>query len=273
MPSTDHARTDVLTKMNRKAGERDPMPMDVDGTESTHSALVRSARQFNRWRERHHEAGLGVILGLQATTIFVVSPLAGVGLFSPEVTEALRFGLAATAILVVTRSRVIGASVALAYAILLLCTIYLRTGAAGHAIYQVNICLTIAFDLAVAWTVAHAAFDAGRITVYRIMGAVSLYLYVALIFASVDRLALTLLNPAFSGLSPTRRSNLSELLYFSMSALTTSGFGDIVPVHPFVRSLANLESLIGQLYPATFLARLVTLHGTVTERGPGRDKG
>jgi hypothetical protein len=30
-------------------------------------------------------------------------------------------------------------------------------------------------------------------------------------------------------------------------------------MHPFARSLANLESIIGQLYPATLLARLVTL--------------
>ena len=29
--------------------------------------------------------------------------------------------------------------------------------------------------------------------------------------------------------------------------------------HAFARSLVNLESMIGQLYPATLLARLVTL--------------
>jgi hypothetical protein len=40
---------------------------------------------------------------------------------------------------------------------------------------------------------------------------------------------------------------------------------------PFLRSLANLEAVIGRLYPATFLARLVTLHSA--EIGPGRDKG
>ncbi|HTM74904.1 MAG TPA: hypothetical protein VL198_16885 [Pseudolabrys sp.] len=33
----------------------------------------------------------------------------------------------------------------------------------------------------------------------------------------------------------------------------------IVPLHPIARSLCNLESVIGQLYPATLLARLVTL--------------
>jgi hypothetical protein len=30
-------------------------------------------------------------------------------------------------------------------------------------------------------------------------------------------------------------------------------------VHPIVRSLCNLEAIFGQLYPATLLARLVTL--------------
>jgi len=41
--------------------------------------------------------------------------------------------------------------------------------------------------------------------------------------------------------------------------LTTTGYGDVVPLHPFARSLATLEAVIGQLFPATLLARLVTL--------------
>jgi len=38
-----------------------------------------------------------------------------------------------------------------------------------------------------------------------------------------------------------------------------SGYGDIVPVGPFARTLANLEAIVGQLYPAALLARLITL--------------
>jgi len=49
------------------------------------------------------------------------------------------------------------------------------------------------------------------------------------------------------------------ILYFSFVTLTSTGFGDIAPVHPLVRMLANLEGIIGQLYPATLIARLVTL--------------
>jgi hypothetical protein len=51
----------------------------------------------------------------------------------------------------------------------------------------------------------------------------------------------------------------SSILYFSFVTLTSVGYGDIVPVQPFVRALCNLEAIIGQLYPATLLARLVTL--------------
>jgi Ion channel len=51
----------------------------------------------------------------------------------------------------------------------------------------------------------------------------------------------------------------SNLIYFSVATLTTIGYGDIVPVHPFVRSLCNLVAIVGQLYPATLLARLVSL--------------
>jgi hypothetical protein len=57
------------------------------------------------------------------------------------------------------------------------------------------------------------------------------------------------------------------MLYFSFSTLTTMGFGDIVPVNPFARSLANLEAVVGQLYLATTVARLVTLQLEDRRRG------
>jgi hypothetical protein len=51
----------------------------------------------------------------------------------------------------------------------------------------------------------------------------------------------------------------SAILYFSFVTLTSTGFGDITPLHPIVRMFANVEAIIGQLYPATLLARLITL--------------
>jgi hypothetical protein len=65
---------------------------------------------------------------------------------------------------------------------------------------------------------------------------------------------------AFAGIEV--RNNLAlvdKLIYFSFMTLTSVGYGDITPLHPFARSLADIEAIIGQLYPATLLARLVTL--------------
>ena len=51
----------------------------------------------------------------------------------------------------------------------------------------------------------------------------------------------------------------ARLLYFSMTTLTTVGYGDITPINPIARSLANLEAIIGQVFPALTLARLVSM--------------
>ena len=53
-----------------------------------------------------------------------------------------------------------------------------------------------------------------------------------------------------------------ELVYFSLTTLTSTGYGDILPVHPAARSLANLEAVIGQLYLAILVARLVSQHSS-----------
>jgi hypothetical protein len=55
------------------------------------------------------------------------------------------------------------------------------------------------------------------------------------------------------------------LICFRFVTLTTTGYGDVFPLHPIARSLCNLEAIFGQLYPATLLARLVTLE--LVDRG------
>jgi hypothetical protein len=59
--------------------------------------------------------------------------------------------------------------------------------------------------------------------------------------------------------SGDRESLQSKLFYFSFVTLTTLGYGDIVAVHPTVRMLVILEGVVGQLYPAILIARLVSL--------------
>jgi hypothetical protein len=49
----------------------------------------------------------------------------------------------------------------------------------------------------------------------------------------------------------------STLLYFSLTTLTTLGYGDIVAVKPAARMFATLEAAAGVLYVAITVARLV----------------
>ena len=108
--------------------------------------------------------------------------------------------------------------------------------------------------------VARTVFAQGRISFHRIVGAVLLYLLIALAFVSLFILVGLLVPNAFSGLVFGDNEKLaSNLIYFSFVTLTSTGYGDIYPVHPIARSLCNLETIIGQLYPATLLARLVSL--------------
>jgi hypothetical protein len=55
--------------------------------------------------------------------------------------------------------------------------------------------------------------------------------------------------------------------------LTTVGFGDIAAVHPVARSLVMVEALVGTLYPAILLARLVTLQIETRRSQGGRKDG
>ena len=108
--------------------------------------------------------------------------------------------------------------------------------------------------------VARAVFGGGRITYHRVVGAILLYLLIAVTFATLFAFVGLSIPDAFKGIGFEDDSALaSALFYLSFVTLTSTGYGDIVPMRPLARSLCNIESVIGQLYPATVLARLVTL--------------
>lgn len=88
--------------------------------------------------------------------------------------------------------------------------------------------------------------------------ALSGYLLIATAWAQVYTLIFSVDPAAFSiGNTPTIRPDAA--LYFSLTTITTIGYGDIVPVNPFVRMLAVTEAIVGQFYIATVIARLVGL--------------
>jgi hypothetical protein len=100
-------------------------------------------------------------------------------------------------------------------------------------------------------------FEQGRINNRRVQGAIIVYLLTGLIFCLLyHSIFLLTRTKAFNGLIGTHRR---EFLYFSLCTLTTNGYGDIIPLTPLARSLSNMEALVGQLYPAVLIARLVSM--------------
>ena len=118
--------------------------------------------------------------------------------------------------------------------------------------------LVIAVTLGI--VVTQAVFRRGRVTYHRIIGAILLYLLIAVAFATLFAFVGLTNQGAIKGITfDDDQSLASALFYMSFVTLTSTGYGDIIPVHPLARSICNIESVIGQLYPATLLARLVTL--------------
>ena len=52
---------------------------------------------------------------------------------------------------------------------------------------------------------------------------------------------------------------INSLIYYSLSTLSTMGYGDILPKSGPARALSNLESISGQMYLAILIARLVAM--------------
>lgn len=110
------------------------------------------------------------------------------------------------------------------------------------------------------WFLSRRVFAAGEVNIYRILGAVCVYLVLGLLWSNIY-LLIYLVRPAAFYFAPGTlafQPPTSDMVYFSLVTLTTVGYGDIVPVAPLAKSMANLEALLGQLYPAIVLARLVT---------------
>jgi hypothetical protein len=101
-----------------------------------------------------------------------------------------------------------------------------------------------------------------EVTMESVFGACSVYLMLALCWTGIYEL-LDLFSPGafdYGGLSGVDQPNsFSKLAYFSVITMTTVGYGDVTPVSAPARSLAALEGVVGQLYIAVVIARLVAM--------------
>jgi Ion channel len=211
-------------------------------------------------RRKYGDWLLSLLAALLALMIFVFAPLQAMGVYAFQ-------GLAIAGLLMLIGGAIIISTNRLAIALMciaLVANIAVFVLRLSEPPWRYNLHLLAGAWLVIAITlgtiVARAVFGRGRVSHHRIIGAVLLYLLAAVGFAALFAFVGLSFPGAFKGFAFEDDAALaSELFYLSFTTLTTTGYGDIVPVHPLARSLCNLEAVIGQLYPATLLARLVTL--------------
>ncbi len=116
----------------------------------------------------------------------------------------------------------------------------------------------------IAYLIFMDLIQAKRIDTDMIAGGISIYFMIGLVFAFVY-IALFNFNPGHFDVSElllNQTVNYDEniFIYFSYVTMTTLGYGDVTPVTTQARVLVQMETLLGQLFLAIFIARLVGMH-------------
>jgi hypothetical protein len=118
-----------------------------------------------------------------------------------------------------------------------------------------------ALNLGVLWLVAQHLVRANRVDAELLCSALGAYLLLGAFWAETYEI-INLLAPTAFARSDWVAPNQGALFYFSFTTLTTTGYGDITAVNPIVRMWAVFEAIVGTMYNATVIARLVSLYGS-----------
>jgi hypothetical protein len=134
--------------------------------------------------------------------------------------------------------------------------------------YGLRYFLNIGFYLIVAGRLMAYLLRKGPVTADKLHAAISIYLMTAVAWAMiysvvfwVDRGAFAFAHRPPDSVSPA----FYHFLYFSVTTITSTGYGDITPVTDQARSLVILEQLVGLFFMTVLIARLAGLYPQVKE--------
>jgi hypothetical protein len=107
-----------------------------------------------------------------------------------------------------------------------------------------------------AGAVLRAVLSETQVGFRTILGAISVYLILALqftfLYVAIERLQ----SGPFFGDTPLQTG---DFVFFSLTTLTTTGYGNLVPAAQPGKMLAGLEMFTGQLFVVTLIAGLVSM--------------
>jgi Ion channel len=179
-----------------------------------------------------------------------------------ELQQVAVTALAAAAVVLALRAaplppRVVAVATAVAVAVLALSVVRATFGSIGEgAARAMNAALVAIGPPAIAYGVVHDLRTSRYVRLQSVMGVLSLYVLLGMLFAFVCG-AIDLLGdePFFAGGEP---ATTSRCLYFSFATLTTVGYGDLVARSDLGHTLAVFEALLGQIYLVTVVSIMVS---------------
>ncbi len=210
-----------------------------------------------RWLRRAQRASdaFGLVLLLVLLTYVLASVLSNRGWAAALLTAVT----GATAVVALTSSHARPAFVRRALLFALLAVLFAAVSAASggrhwlSAANFIDICL-----LAVAMAaVLRRVVTSDKVSSRTILGAISVYASLGILFTWAYGLIDRIEGGGFFGTGVAARG--SDLLFFSYTTLTTTGYGNLVPAGQVGRMVSGLEMMLGQIFLVTLVAGLVSL--------------
>jgi hypothetical protein len=116
--------------------------------------------------------------------------------------------------------------------------------------------VSLIYSAVIILVLASAVLARSRVDATLVLGVLSGYLLLALLFASLNQL-LSVFHPDGYLIGVHGLPNAADQLYFSVITMTTVGFGDITPGTQVARAVTVMEALTGQLYLVSVVAAVV----------------
>ena len=129
---------------------------------------------------------------------------------------------------------------------------------------SVGLMLVIIAPLAIGAGMVRHFRAVGRVTLTTMFAVLCIYLLLGMAFAFAYGIISEISDASF--FAQHAKTEQSNLLYFSFTTMTTTGYGDLTPATPPGRSVAIFEQLMGQIYLVTVVALIVGNLGRRTAR-------
>jgi len=137
--------------------------------------------------------------------------------------------------------------------------VWIELAAPNEEFLIVETILKLLFHLIMLFFIIGYIFRTRHVSRDTISAALIGYILLALVWTNLY-LLLELLSPnSFNIEHAEIIANPAVFIYFSFVTMTTLGYGDVTPITSQAGNLAILEALIGQMYMAVLIARLVGL--------------